>query len=258
MSWPRSEMPPAAILAGGLATRLRPLTDQVPKSLLDIGGQPFIAHQLRLLRSQGLEHVVLCVGHLGEMIHDAVGDGSRFGLRVDYSFDGAQLLGTAGAVKRALPLLDDPFFTLYGDSYLECDYRAVADTLARSGALALMTVFRNEGRWDTSNVEYSGGRVLAYDKIHRTERMRHIDWGLGLFTHAAFAQIPERQAADLATVYQRSLASDQLAAFEVDRRFYEMGSPQGIEEMRAFIHRRGHEDGSLLATAPDANGVETG
>src|SRR5215212_2596556 len=130
-------MPPAAILAGGLATRLRPHTDTLPKSLLDIAGEPFIAHQLRLLRARGLARAVLCVGHLGEMIHDVVGDGSRFGLQVDYSFDGPSLLGTAGAVKGALPLLDDPFFTLYGDAYLDCDYKAVAATFERSGKLAL-------------------------------------------------------------------------------------------------------------------------
>lgn len=185
MSPSGTSLPSAAVLAGGLATRLLPLTERVPKALLDIGGEPFIAHQLRLLHARGLEHVVLCVGHLGEMIQDTIGDGSQFGLRVDYSYDGPRLLGTAGALKSALPLLDDPFFTLYGDSYLNCDYRAVVETFERSGKLALMTVFRNEGRWDTSNVEYDGEQVRAYDKVHVTERMRHIDWGLGVLSHAA-------------------------------------------------------------------------
>jgi NDP-sugar pyrophosphorylase family protein len=244
---PGASLPSAVILAGGLATRLLPLTETVPKSLLDVGGEPFIAHQLRLLRARGVDHVVLCVGHLGGMIQDAVGDGSRFGVRVDYSFDGPRLLGTAGAVKRALPLLADPFFTLYGDSYLDCDYRAVAETFQRSGALGLMTVFRNEGRWDTSNVEYDGGRVLAYDKIHRTERMRHIDWGLGVFSHAAFASVPDGEVYDLASVYQRVLAAGELAAFEVDRRFYEIGSLAGIAEMRTLHHAR-----ALRESSPDA------
>jgi NDP-sugar pyrophosphorylase family protein len=224
-----------AILAGGLATRLRPHTDAMPKSLLDIGGEPFIAHQLRLLRARGVERVVLCVGFLGDMIQDAVGDGSRYGLRVDYSFDGPSLLGTAGAIKRALPLLDEAFFVLYGDCYLDCDYREVAASFERSGALALMTVYRNEGRWDVSNVEYRGGRIVAYDKVDRTEAMRHIDWGLGVFTRQAFAVAPEGEAYDLATLYQRLLAARQLAAFEVDRRFYEIGSLEGIAEMRALV-----------------------
>ena len=116
---------PVAILAGGLATRLRPLTGSLPKALVDIGGQPFIVHQLRLLRARGLERVVVCAGYLGDMIRDVVGDGSAIGLDVDYAFDGPRLLGTAGALRNAAPLLGDAFFVLYGDSYLECDYGAI-------------------------------------------------------------------------------------------------------------------------------------
>ena len=134
---------PVAILAGGLATRLRPQTESVPKALIDINGEPFLAHQLRLLRALGIDKVVLCVGYLGEQIVRLVGDGSQFGLQVAYSFDGPALLGTAGAIKQALFLLDESFFVLYGDSYLECDYRAIQTAFERAGKLALMTVYRN-------------------------------------------------------------------------------------------------------------------
>jgi len=254
MSTARSTLPSAAILAGGLATRLLPLTETVPKALIDIGGEPFIALQLRLLHARGLERVVLCVGHFGEMIQDVVGDGSQFGLHVDYSFDGPSLLGTAGALKGALHLLDDPFFTLYGDSYLDCDYLAVAEVFERSGKTALMTVFRNDGRWDTSNVEYDGQQIRAYDKIHQTGRMRHIDWGLGIFSHAAFTR-PSGEVHDLAEVYRRLLASGELAAFEVDRRFYEIGSLAGIAEMRALHSAEALKQGVPALLGGDASPI---
>lgn len=228
-------MLPVAILAGGLATRLRPLTEKVPKSLLEVNGEPFIAHQLRLLRTRGITRVVLCVGHLGERVRDAVGDGRAFGVQVNYSFDGAVLLGTAGAVKNAVPALGEAFFVLYGDSYLVCDYAAVAQEFSRAGKLALMTVFRNEGMWDGSNVEFSAGKIIAYSKKERTERMQYIDYGLGVFHAAAFDRLPAGQACDLADLYRDLLQSGQLAGLEVRQRFYEVGSPAGLEETAEFL-----------------------
>ncbi len=151
---------PAAILAGGLATRLGPLTEGLPKSLVEVAGQPFIVHQLRLLHRNGITQIVLCVGHLGEQIQAAVGDGRRWGVHLEYSFDGPQLMGTGGAIRQALPLLGDRFFVLYGDSYLDCDYQAARRAFAASGKLALMTVFRNENRWDPSNVVFQDGQIL--------------------------------------------------------------------------------------------------
>ena len=228
-------MYPVALLAGGLATRLRPLTEKIPKSLVEVNGEPFLAHQLRLLRSHGIRRVVVCVGHLGEMVEEFAGDGSRFGLQVEYSHDGPTLKGTAGALRNALPLLGSSFFAAYGDSYLECDYRDVARRFEASGKLGLMTVFRNEGLWDTSNVEYDGSRIVAYDKRQRTERMRHIDWGLGVFRGAAF-DLPENAAAgDLAVVYRNLLRQGELAAYEAGRRFYEIGSFSGIEELSHYL-----------------------
>lgn len=228
-------MLPVAILAGGLATRLRPVTEKVPKSLLELNGEPFIVHQLRLLRANGVQRVVLCVGHLGEMIRQVVRDGQEFGVKVEYAFDGAQLLGTAGAIKNALPMLGDSFLVLYGDSYLLCDYAAVAREFQLAGTLALMTVFRNEGQWDTSNVEYQAGRILAYSKKNRTPRMHFIDYGLGAFSAQAFARVPTDQAFDLAELYRLMLAEGQLAGMELHQRFFEIGSPAGLEETSRFL-----------------------
>jgi NDP-sugar pyrophosphorylase family protein len=227
-------MIPVVILSGGTATRLRPLTESIPKALIDINGEPFIAHQLRLLRARGISRVVVCAGYRGEMIRAFTGSGAAFGVSVEFIFDGPRLLGTAGAVKQALPQLGPTFFVLYGDSYLTCDYRAVQSAFEASGQLGLMTVFRNDGRWDRSNVEYAHGRIHAYDKQHQTPAMHHIDYGLGVFDARAFAPVSEEEPADLATVYEDLLRRGQLAAFEVQERFYEIGSFDGIEEMRRY------------------------
>jgi len=228
-------MLPIAILAGGLATRLRPITETIPKALIEIAGEPFLGHQLRLLSCGGIDRAVLCVGYLGEQVRAYAGDGSAFGLRVEYSFDGPQLLGTAGAIKRALPLLGDAFFVIYGDSYLPCDYRAVGQAFLDSGQPGLMTVFRNRGQWDSSNVEFSEGRLLAYDKANRTPRMQHIDYGLGVFRREAFETVPDGRPYDLAAVYQDLLRQGRLAAWESPQRFYEIGSPEGIRELSEFL-----------------------
>src|ERR1035438_6128587 len=217
-------MLPVAILSGGLATRLHPVTETIPKALIEIAGEPFLAHQLRLLARGGFEQAVLSVGYLGEQIRDFAGDGARFGLHLDYSFDGPELLGTAGALRQALPLLGDAFFVLYGDSYLPCDWAAVERAFFQSGKLGLMTVCCNEGRWDTSNVEFVEGRMVAYNKKQRTDRMRHIDYGLGVLQAAAFDRVTKDEASDLASLYAQLLREGQLAAFEVPGRFYEIGS----------------------------------
>jgi NDP-sugar pyrophosphorylase family protein len=226
---------PVAILAGGLATRLGAVARQTPKCLLDVAGHPFVHHQLRQLHNQGVRRVALCLGHLGEQVVDSVGDGSAFGLEVAYSFDGPQVRGTAGAIKRALPLLGSSFFVLYGDSYLECSYAAVQKAYEAAGQLALMTVFRNQGCWDRSNVEFCDHRILAYDKALCTERMRYIDYGLGVFNRQAFDIVPTEDPFDLAAVYQEMLRRGKLAGYEVMDRFYEIGSIEGLEETRKLL-----------------------
>jgi NDP-sugar pyrophosphorylase family protein len=229
---------PVAILAGGLATRLGPLSRTTPKCLLEVAGRPFIDHQLRKLHGHGVRRVVLCLGHLGEQVEEAVGDGSAYGLEVAYSFDGPELRGTAGAIRRALPMLGPAFFVLYGDSYLECDYAGVQSAFEAAGKRALMTVFRNEGKWDTSNVEFRDGRIVAYDKKARTPAMQYIDYGLGILDRRALEDVPETGAHDLAAVFREMLRRGELAGFEVTERFYEIGSVAGLEETRAYLAGR--------------------
>jgi N-acetyl-alpha-D-muramate 1-phosphate uridylyltransferase len=229
---------PVAILAGGLAKRLRPVTQTIPKALVEVAGRPFAEHQLAWLKDQGVHRVVFCVAHLGEMIRDALGDGARWGLRIDYVFDGEPLLGTGGALKRALPVLGDEFFVLYGDSMLTCELAPIEGAFRASECAGLMTVFRNDDKWDRSNVLFEGGRLLRYDKVHRTPDMHHIDYGLGILTARALALVPADRPFDLAAVYQQLLADGNLTGVEVTDRFYEIGSPEGLEETRAFLAAR--------------------
>jgi NDP-sugar pyrophosphorylase family protein len=227
---------PVVILAGGLATRLGDITQATPKALVDVNGEPFVLHQLRLLKEGGFSQVLLCVGYLGEQVMQRVRNGWNLGLTVQYSFDGPRLLGTGGAIKKALTKLDGPvFFLLYGDAYLKCDYAAVQSAFESSGKLGLMTVFRNEGRWDASNIEFVDGRILAYDKKKLTESMKYIDYGLGMFRKEAFDSVPADEPYDLAMLQQDLLRADQLAAYEVSDRFYEIGSPAGLEETRQYL-----------------------
>jgi NDP-sugar pyrophosphorylase family protein len=170
-----------------------------------------------------------------------VGDGAAFDMHIEYSHDGAAPMGTAGALKRALPLLGDNFFVVYGDSYLPCDWSPVEQSFFELTKPALMTVFRNEGQWDYSNVEFVDGRIVAYNKELRTPRMRHIDYGLGVFSKAVFDRIPEDRPSDLATLYQELLAEGQLAGFEVPARFYEIGSFAGIQELEQYLTRTPQE-----------------
>ncbi|HZL14071.1 MAG TPA: nucleotidyltransferase family protein [Verrucomicrobiae bacterium] len=233
MSLPLSKIP-VAILAGGLATRLRPITEKIPKSLVPVAGKPFLAHQLELLHARGIRRVVLCIGFLGEMIQRDFGD-EAFGVKLDYSFDGEKLLGTGGALKRALPKLGDEFFVLYGDSYLPLQYAPVAEFFHRSGKLGLMTVYRNEGKFDASNVVFHDGEIKIYDKKTKLPEMRHIDYGLSLFKASVFEKFPTDEKFDLADVMQKLVRENQLAGYEVPERFYEMGSPAGLAELETLL-----------------------
>lgn len=233
-------LPPVAILSGGLATRLRPITETIPKSLVEVAGRPFIDWQLELLAGQGVRRAVICAGYLGEMIEEHVGNGHRFGLDVAYSWDGEPLLGTGGALRKALPLLGDEFQILYGDSWLDIDYAAVVAAFRASGQPALMTVFRNEGLWDTSNVEFSDGRIQRYDKVDRTPAMLHIDYGLGVMKAEALEAWPNDQAFDLAALYGGLVKQGHLAGYEIFQRFYEVGSHQGLADLDALLRARRH------------------
>jgi NDP-sugar pyrophosphorylase family protein len=181
---------------------------------------------------------VLCVGHLGDMIEAEIGDGNDLGLRISYSFDGPNLLGTGGALKRALAKLGDHFVVIYGDSYMPVDYAAIVRAFVHSSKPALMTILKNDGRWDTSNVHFERGEILRYDKKLRTAEMRHIDYGIAVLSAAVFGSYPGDVAFDLADVYSRLVNDKQMAAYEVKQRFYEIGTPKGLTELDSLLRER--------------------
>ncbi|HMD57236.1 MAG TPA: NTP transferase domain-containing protein [Solirubrobacteraceae bacterium] len=226
-------LPPVCILAGGLGTRLGERVREIPKPLLEVAGEPFLDHQLRLLAAHGGREVVLCVGYLGEQIESRIGP-RRFGMSVKYSFDAPGLDGTLGAIRRALRLLGERFLVLYGDTYLRIDYASVASAWRESGLPAVMTVLRNEGRWDTSNVVFEGGLVARYDKRAPSSQMHWIDYGLGGLTADALDRVDSSES-DLSMLYKRLAERGELLGFEASERFYEIGTPTGLRETDAFL-----------------------
>jgi NDP-sugar pyrophosphorylase family protein len=229
------------LLAGGLGTRMRPLTETIPKALVPVLGKPFADWQLAHLAAQGVERVTCCIGYRGEMLRDHVGDGSRFGLKVSWIDEGEHLRGTGGALRLALDegALDDAFLVLFGDSYLPIELSGVEQAWRRSAMPALMTVLRNEGRWDASNAIYANGRVVLYDKSRPEERrpeMHWIDYGLSVLTRDVVERhIATGTVADLADVMRDLSVAGRLAGFEVDQRFYEVGSPEGVRDLENHL-----------------------
>ncbi len=234
---PRSEarLPPICILAGGLGTRLGDRVRQIPKPLIEVAGAPFLVHQLRLLAAHGAREVVLCVGYLGEQIEACIGP-ERFGIEVAFSFDGAEPLGTLGAIRRAAPQLGERFLVLYGDTYLRIDYAGVTEAWRRSELPAVMTVLRNEGRWDRSNAAVEDGRVSHYDKKAPDSSMRWIDYGLGVLEASTLGLVHASET-DLSTLYTCLAERGQLLAYEATERFYEIGSPSALAETDEFLMR---------------------
>ncbi len=223
------------ILAGGLGTRLRPLTSEVPKALIPIGGKPFLHHQIDLLKRRGIRDIVLCVGHLGDRVKDYFGDGRWLGVRIKYGEEESQLLGTAGAIKNAEPLLRDDFFLMYGDSYLMIDYREVMRYFRRFDRLGLMVVWRNVDRFERSNVMVEGNVVTAYNKDQKSPDMVYINYGLSVLRKEALAFIPAGRPFSQEDFYQILIDQGELLTFEVEQRFYEIGSPKGLEEFGMLI-----------------------
>ncbi len=225
-----------AILCGGFARRLHPLTENSPKSLVEIRGTPFLGWQLRLLRDHGISRVVLCLGHHSEMIKKFVAS-EDFGMEVLFSEDGTVPLGTGGAIQKAIPLLGEQFMVLNGDSYLEIDYREVCAAFTRNGKKCLMTIFKNKDNLEKSNVEFRDGAIRNYNKNAPSQEMEYIDFGLSVFSSSAFDFAAASTEFDLARVYERLLAFDQLSSFESPKRFFEIGSHQGLKETADHFER---------------------
>ncbi len=227
---------PVAVLCGGRATRLGEAAAGRPKALVDVAGRPFLDRQLGLLRRQGFRRVLLLVGHLSEQIAAHVGDGSAFGLEVSCLPDGPRALGTGGALRQAADRLAPACFVVYGDSYTDVDFGGLLTALTRAPqAEAVMAVLRNEGRWDTSNVVFRDGHLLRYDKRERSPDMSHIDYGVALLRAEALARVPAGEACDLGDLYHDLVAQGRMIGHEVERRFYEIGSPAALEEARRFF-----------------------
>ena len=220
------------ILAGGLATRLRPITETIPKSMVEVHGRPFLAHQLELLKKNGVDEVVLCVGYLYGQIENYFKDGREFGIKILYSREEGELLGTGGALKNALSFLKDEFFLIYGDSYLDIDYRPVYDRFLQIDSPVLMTVFKNDNRWVESNVVFDVGSVTVFDKQAQAPAMRYIDYGLSVLSRSVLDEIPDGQPYSLDLLYHRMAGEGRLVGYEVFQRFYEIGSPEGLEELQ--------------------------
>ncbi|MCD4668981.1 MAG: NTP transferase domain-containing protein [Actinomycetia bacterium] len=227
------------IISGGLATRLGPLAENIPKSLLEFNNKPFIQHQIELLAKKGFKNIVICLGHLGEQIEDFLGNGKWLNVDINYSFDGATLLGTGGAVLKARNYLSDVFFIIYGDSYLDIDYKTALNFLYENNKLGLMTVYENNNQYDKSNVIYKNNMVALYDKKNRTNEMDYIDYGLSIFNKEALNLIDLKSGFyDLADLLNILSKKNQLLGFEVKKRFYEIGSQKGIKDFNDYITKK--------------------
>jgi len=225
----------AVILAGGLATRLRPLTETIPKSMVMINNKPFLQYQLELLRTKGITDIVLCVGYLHEQIQDFFQNGKDFGVKLKYSIEEKNLLGTAGALKKAANLLDEKFFLTYGDSYVFLDFQRILSFFNAYDQLALMVVYKNYNKFDKSNVCLEGNKVSKYDKNAADDNMIYIDYGVSLLRNEILRFIPTGTVYSLEDVFKEIITQNSMLAFEAKERFYEIGSFNGLNEFTNFI-----------------------
>ena len=222
------------ILVGGLATRLRPLTNKMPKSLIQIRGKNFLEYQLDFLKKGGVKNVILCVGYLGDEIKSFFGNGKRFGINIKYSYESQYLLGTAGALRNAKDLLEDEFFVMYGDSYLFLDFIAIKSYFKRFNNLGLMVVYKNYDRYDTSNVAIEDNLVKRYGKRQRAKDVVYIDYGASILKKKAMELVPKNQAYSLEELFTELIKQEELLAYKVNKRFYQIGSHEGLAEFKRY------------------------
>lgn len=231
-------MLPVVVLAGGLATRLRQITEKIPKSLISINDIPFVLHQLNLFQQNEINHVHFCLGHLGKMVENVV-DGSIFSktMRITYSYDGETLLGTGGAIRKALPFLPDTFFVTYGDSFLNIDYQDIESRFFESVQkdFGLMTIYKNSNHFDTSNVIFQDSKIIFYSKKKLSTNMEYIDFGLGILRKSHFNTFEIYKTFDISEIYENLSLNSLLLNYEVSKRFYEIGSIKGIEDLTNYL-----------------------
>lgn len=226
------------ILCGGAATRLHPLTKKIPKSLIRIARKPFLEHQLNLLKKNGISDIILCIGYKGEQIKKYFKDGKKFGVKIRYSSDGKKLLGTGGAFKKAEDLLEDIFLVMWGDSYLPFNFQKAIKFFKKSNKLGLMAVFKNLDKYELSNVEVEKNLVKSYSKKRKTKKMKYIDYGVSIYRKEVLKFIPKNQIYDLSRLQQTLIKKRQLLAYSAEKRFYQIGSPAGLEEFKNYIKNK--------------------
>lgn len=227
---------PIVVLAGGLATRLRPITATIPKILIPIAGRPFIYHQLELFERQGIKKVVYCLGHMGNMVVDAL-QNFRIGIDIQFSFDGSTLLGTGGAIRNAIPRLGDKFLVTYGDSYLRTELFPIIKKFDFLETGGLMCVYKNLNEFDNSNVIYKNETIVDYNKCYSPD-MEYIDYGLMMFLSSAFDCFKSEESFDLSDLLRTLVKKNQLGGYEVFERFYQIGSTAGIAELENYFNER--------------------
>ena len=231
----KDEIDTILILAGGLASRIKNITKTIPKSMIEIAGKPFIVHQLKYIKSQGINNVVICNGYLGKVIENYIGDGKKFKLNVNYSYDGEILLGTGGAIKKALHMLPQEFYVLYGDSFLPIKFESIRKYFKTNKIDNLITVYKNNDQFDKSNIEFSENKILKYDKTNRTIDMKYVDYGLSIFKKSIFLTYEKSGNFDLSELFVSLAKKNKLNGYEIFERFYEVGSYSGIEETKKFL-----------------------
>ena len=226
----------AVIIAGGLGTRLGGLTINQPKSMIQVLGKPFIDYQFDLLKNGSVTDVVLCLGYQGQQIADYCGDGRKFGVNVKYSFEDKPM-DTAGAVKLAEPLLNDYFFTLYGDSFVFINFKNMLSTLQKKNKMGAMSVYQNHNQFDQSNTAVAGGLVVFYSKAKR-ENLQYIDYGVNLFRKEVLKFIPQGKYYSMGSLFNQLIERQELLAYKVKKRFYEIGSVNGLAEFTEYVKGR--------------------
>lgn len=232
------------VLMGGLGTRLKEYTKECPKPMVEVEGRPFFDYSLKLLIHHGFRKFLFLIGYRAEMIEEYYGDGSSLGISITYCYDGKELLGTGGAVRRAYDLLEDDFLLMYGDSFMDIDYE---ETLYRyfegksRGMQALMTVLKNGNRFDKSNVIMDGTEIKLYDKINMTPEMDYIDYGVCVYEKKLFDDYEPDVKFDIAILQNRLSLDKKIAAHIVTKRFYEIGSPESLNEFREYVKHRFNE-----------------
>lgn len=254
MSEPRDTQ--LVVLMGGLGSRLGFVGEGVPKPMVEVAGRPFFEYMLDLLKWHGFRRFLFLVGHHGNAIEEYFGDGAGQGIEIRYSYDGDQLVGTGGALRRAIDQLDDEFVLIYGDSYMDADYgellchfRYEADARGKQG---LMAIFRNQGRYDKSNALLRDGELLEYNKSITREDMEHIDYGISVLRRSLLESLPEGEPSDLADVYRDAVEGGTMAGLEVHQRFYEIGTLASLREFERYIERR---SGGQAAVFLDRDGT---